>query len=154
MAGLLDFLRDEQAQKDVRRGLLDSANRGVIGGLLGGPVDAMTGLVNAGGMAGSTALNKLGLLSAGNMFTPIEKPFGGSEWLGDKMHNAGMVSDDRNPVAEALAGVALPGAALRGAPALFNAEQAAIRNAQAPRTFTGAVRVTHIKPSITQAGQR
>ena len=144
MPGILDFLRDAQSQKDVKRGLLDAVNRGVIGGIVGGGVDTMTGLVNAGGMAGSASLNKLGLLGADKMFTPIQRPIGGSEWLGDKMQSAGMVSENRNPVAEALAGVALPWAALRGAPALFNAEQAAIRNAQAPRAFNG--------PMANQAG--
>lgn len=96
MAGLLGFVSDPQARAEVRVGLLDAANRGVVAGLLGGPVDLAT-----------LALRPFGYR--------VEKPVGGSEWIGQKMQDAGMVSAQRNPLAEALAGVALPGAAVKAA---------------------------------------
>lgn len=96
MATLLDFIKDEQSQKAMRNGLLDAANRGVVAGLLGSPVDIAT-----------MALRPLGY--------SVEKPTGGSEWIGQKMQDAGLVSDQRNPIAEALAGVAVPGAAVKAA---------------------------------------
>lgn len=39
--GLLDALQDSQFRQDVRRGLLDAGNRGIVGGLLGAPVDLL-----------------------------------------------------------------------------------------------------------------
>lgn len=116
MAGLLDFVSDPQARADMRIGLLDAANRGVVAGLLGAPVDLAT-----------LALRPLGY--------GVEKPVGGSEWIGQKMQDAGMVSAQRNPLAEALAGLAIPAAAYRAAPALFAAEQAVARNAATKTPF-------------------
>lgn len=37
--GLLDAFADPQFRSQVARGLLDAANRGGVGGLLGAPVD-------------------------------------------------------------------------------------------------------------------
>lgn len=83
--GLLDALQDPQFRQDVRRGLLDAGNRGLVGGLLGAPVDMI-----------SAALRPLGYRH--------EAPVGGSEWIGQKMQGLGAVSAQRNPAAEALAG--------------------------------------------------
>ena len=127
MAGLLDALLDPQFRKDVRQGLTDAANRGAVAGLLGGPVDMATGLLNAALMGGGYLGNKAGLLSASQMPRPIENAVGGSEWIGQKMQDAGMVSGNRNPVAEMLAGVAIPAAMPRLGQAAFAAEQAAPR---------------------------
>lgn len=121
MATLLDFLEDKQAQKDIGRGLLDAANRGAVAGLLGGPVDIAT-----------MALRPLGY--------SVEKPAGGSEWIGQKFQDWGVVSDQRNPIAETLAGVALPAAAYQLAPKLFAAEQALMQNAFQPSPINASTR--------------
>jgi hypothetical protein len=116
--GLLDGLLDSQFQQDVKRGLLDAGNRGFLGGLLGAPVDMAT-----------MALRPFGYST--------EKPVGGSEWIGQKLQDAGLVSGNRNTVAEVLASIALPGAAAKAAPKLFAAEQAAARNLAMPGPSAG-----------------
>lgn len=98
---ILGALQDEEFRKRVKQGLLDAANRGVVAGTLGGPVDLATLPINAArGLMGKA---------------PIEKPVGGSEWLGGLMEKAGMVSPERNAPAELLAGLALPWAMVKGA---------------------------------------
>jgi hypothetical protein len=62
----------------------DILNRGTVAGTLGGPVDLATMLMAPFGY-------------------DIEKPVMGSEWIGDKMQAAGMVSGKRYPVEEMLA---------------------------------------------------
>ena len=119
--GLLGAIQDPQFRKDVARGLLDAGNRGAVAGLLGAPVD--------------TAALVMGLLGYKN-----EAPVGGSEWIGQKMQNAGFVSPERNRLAEALAGVAIPAAANRLAPTLFAAEQKAAQNLAAPNRMNAATR--------------
>lgn len=69
-------------------GLLDAANRGIVGGLLGAPVDLV------------------------NLAVQADKPVGGSEWWGDQMQRAGIVGDERNPMAETAMGLLAPGAAI------------------------------------------
>lgn len=91
-------------------GLLDIANRGIVGGLLGAPVDMSAGVVNAGLMGGGLLGHQLGLLSADQLPQPITEPVGGSEWFGRQMQNAGMVSPERQPLAEFLASMAIPAA--------------------------------------------
>jgi hypothetical protein len=119
--GLLDAFADPQFRKDVVRGLLDAGNRGAVAGLLGGPVDLAT-----------MAMRPFGY--------NVEQPVGGSEWIGQKMQNAGFVSPERNRLAEALAGVAIPAAANRLAPTLFAAEQKAAQNLAAPNRMNAATR--------------
>ncbi|MBT2322510.1 hypothetical protein J7E62_09150 [Variovorax paradoxus] len=113
--GLLDALADEDFRRGTGRGLRDAANRGIVGGLLGAPVDLTAGVVNAGLMGGGVLGHELGLLGADQMPQPITAPVGGSEWLGQKMQDAGMVSPERQPLAEFLASMAGPGAAVKGA---------------------------------------
>lgn len=108
--GLLDALTDEEFQRGTLRGLVNAGNRGVFGGLLGAPVDAATGVVNAGIMAGGLLGQGVGLWPASELPQPLTKPFGGSEWIGDRLQNAGYVTEDRNPLAEGLASFAVPGA--------------------------------------------
>lgn len=105
MSGLLGALSDPQFRADVGQGLLGALNRGAVGGLLGGPVDIAT-----------MAMRPLGYR--------VEKPVGGSEWIGDQMERMGIVGPQRNAVAETLASVAGPAAMMRAAPAVFAAEQA------------------------------
>lgn len=94
MAGLLDALKDGQFRGDVLRGLLDAGNRGGVAGLLGGPVDLA-----------ALAMRPFGYKE--------ERPLLGSEWIGQQMQNAGMVSANRNAPAEILSSLALPFAATR-----------------------------------------
>jgi len=99
--------------------ILDAANRGIVAGTLGAPVDLSTGVVNAGLMGAGLLGHQLGLLNADQMPQPIAKPFLGSEWIGDRMQDAGMVSGERQPLAEFLAGMAAPGAGAAKVPALM-----------------------------------
>ena len=107
--GLLDAILDPQFRKDVGRGLLDAGNRGGVAGLLGGPVDLA-----------AMAMRPFGY--------NVEAPMGGSEWIGQKMQDAGLVSPDRNITAEMIASIVAPVGVQRAAPALFAAEQAAARD--------------------------
>lgn len=101
--GLLDYFRDPEERRLLGRNLLDVGNRG-IAGLLGGPADIANLGANALRAGYGFAGHKLGLLDAGQMPGLEEKPMFGSEWIGDKMQQAGMVSDYRNPAAELIAG--------------------------------------------------
>lgn len=123
MNGLLKALQDQQFRREVGNGLLDSLNRGAVASTFGAPVDLASGVVNSVLMGGGVLGHKLGLLRADQMPQPITMPVGGSEWLGQKMQNAGMVSENRNPVAEALASVAIPAAMSRGAKGLVRLVQ-------------------------------
>lgn len=87
------------ARPDFSRAL-DAINRGAIGGTIGGPVD----LVNMG-------LQSIGL--------GIDKPFLGSEWIGDRMQDAGMVNEKRNLVDELLASLIDPLSAAAKIPLLM-----------------------------------
>lgn len=96
MSALTDTLRslvgaakDRQFRHDVHQGITDTVSRGLVGGLVGAPVD----IVN-------TVMRPFGLSS--------DKPVGGSEWLGDKMQQAGLVSGKRSLLAETLAGLVDP----------------------------------------------
>lgn len=89
---------DPQFRADVGRGLLDVANRGVAG-LMGGPVDVA-----------ALALRPFGYQHPA--------PVGGSEWIGNLMEQAGMVSPERRPTAEFLASLLTPSVGTGGAKAL------------------------------------
>jgi len=119
--GLLGAFADPQFRKDVARGLLDAGNRGAVAGLLGGPVDLAT-----------MALRPLGY--------NVEQPVGGSEWIGQKMQNLGLVSEKRNPLAEGLAAFAGPMAAQQIAPKVFAAELRAMENMAKPSPMNAATR--------------
>lgn len=131
--GLLDALRDPEYWRMVRQGATDAVNRGAIGGLIGAPVDAAAGVVNAGLMGLGYAGHKAGLLSAGQMPQPILNPIGGSEWIGRKMQNRGYVSPNRNALAEMLAGMVAPSGTNALAKALYGAETVIAANAAAAR---------------------
>lgn len=119
--GILGAFADPQFRKDVARGLLDAGNRGAVAGLLGGPVDLAT-----------MALRPLGY--------NVERPVGGSEWIGQKMQNLGLVSEKRNPLAEGLAAFAGPMAAQQIAPKVFAAELRAMENMAKPSPMNAATR--------------
>lgn len=121
MNGLLEALLDPQFRSDVGRGLLDAGNRGAVAGLLGSPVDLAT-----------MALRPLGY--------SVEAPVGGSEWIGQKIQNAGIVSPQRNALAEALASFAGPMGVQQAGPKLLAAEQAMARNLAAPSPLNAGTR--------------
>jgi len=76
-------------------GVLDSINRGGIAGNVGAPVDIANMI--------------LGVTFPG---LHSEKPIMGSEWIGDQMRKAGLVSETRQPLGEMVAGLAGPVAGL------------------------------------------
>lgn len=106
LAELKAALTDPEYYKMVGGGLLDAYNRGAVGGLLGAPVDMANSVINAGKMATGYLGHKAGLLNADQMPQLDMMPVGGSEWIGQKMQDAGMVSGNRNIPAEMIAGVA------------------------------------------------
>jgi len=108
------FLRDPNEQKRFANSLTDVANRGLVAGTFGAPVDLATQAANllvAG--AGYTG-HKLGLLSQPpDLIDPASVP-GSSEWIGNKMQSAGLLSGYRNPIAELGAAMLSP-VAMKGA---------------------------------------
>lgn len=106
--GIVGAVQDPQFRRDVGRGLLDVANRGVAA-TLGAPVDLA-----------ATAMGALGYKH--------DAPVMGSEWIGRKMESAGMVTPERRPVAEALASVAGPAAGMKAARGVGRAVEAAAAN--------------------------
>lgn len=139
LAELKAALTDPAYYRQVGGGLLDAYNRGAVGGLLGTPVDMANGVLNAGKMAAGYIGNQTGLLSGDQMPQPDMMPVGGSEWIGQKMQDAGMVSPNRNMSAEMLAGLAgIPLTAMAAAKAGPMVEKGigqAMANAQMPSTL-------------------
>ena len=89
LAELLDYDNKKKQALSALQAGADVINRGSIAGTLGAPVD----LANM-------ALGAVGLGS--------ENPVLGSEWIGQKMEKAGMVSPERRPLAEFAAGFVNP----------------------------------------------
>lgn len=89
---LLEAAMDEQFQREMAGGLTDVANRGIVAGALGAPIDLI-----------SMALRPLGYKNP--------EPVMGSEWIGRKMENLGLVSSERRPAAEAMSSLLTPAAA-------------------------------------------
>ena len=77
----------KKAPVDRSRPVTDVANRALVAGTLGAPVDIAAMLMRPFGYK-------------------EEKPFMGSEYIGQKMQEAGIVSPTRRPVAELLTGLA------------------------------------------------
>jgi hypothetical protein len=124
MADILGALKDPQFRADVLRNLRDVGNRSAAS-FFGGPVDLATMFMRPFGYQ-----------------VPDREVFGSSEYLGKQMEQRGMVGEARNPTAEFIGSLAIPGAIASSAPRIFAAEQAAIRNAMVPQTLnpqTGAV---------------
>lgn len=71
----------------------DVLNRGLVAGTLGAPVDLA-----------AMAMRPFGY--------SVDQPFGGSEYIGQKMQEAGFVTPERRPLAELAAGFALPTSAV------------------------------------------
>lgn len=134
-SNLLNFLRDSQAQSEMRNALTDAANRGMVAGSLGAPVDMATTLTNLLIAGGGYVGHKAGLLSQPPELIDSRNVPGSSEWIGQKMQNAGAVSPNRNALAEfgmgLLSPVAYKGAQKMGG-LLYNAESNALANAAKP----------------------
>lgn len=139
-SNLLNFLRDSQAQSEMRNALTDAANRGMVAGSLGAPVDMATTLTNLLIAGGGYAGHKMGILSQPPELIDSRNVPGSSEWIGQKMQNAGAVSPNRNALAEfgmgLLSPVAYKGAQKMGG-LLYNAETNALANAAKPSTIRG-----------------
>ena len=75
--------QSETPISDVVRPVTDVGNRALVAGTLGAPVDLAT-----------MALRPFGYKE--------EKPVGGSEWIGQKMQDLGLVTPERRPIAETL----------------------------------------------------
>lgn len=134
MATVFDALHDPQFLADVGGRLRDAGNRGVAA-TIGAPVDIITQALNLG-IAGAGYLgHKSGLLNQPPGI--IENPVLGSEWIGRKMEEQGMVSGARNPVAEFLTSLILPAGMQRAGTSLFRLENAALRNATAVPSIRG-----------------
>jgi hypothetical protein len=102
--GLLDFFADPVERANIRQGFMDAVNRGAVGAALGAPVDMVNSLLNLGKAGYGYVGNKTGLLSADQMPELINNPVGGSEYIGNQMQRFGVVSLNRNALAEGLAG--------------------------------------------------
>ncbi len=138
MADVWNFLRDPQARSEMRNALTDSANRGMVAGSLGAPVDLATTLTNLLIAGGGYVGHKTGLLSQPPDLIDSRNVPGSSEWIGQKMQNAGAVSPNRNALAEFGMGLLSP-VAYKGAQKvgglLYNAETNALANAEKPTTM-------------------
>jgi len=132
---LWDYLPDKQAMQGMGNDLLAALNRGGVAGVLGAPVDIANQLANLGRALYGYAGNKAGVLSADQMPKLEDKPIGGSEWIGQKMQDAGLINNNRNALAELLSGMVMPGAMLKGGVKANQAIDAAIANAQMPNTI-------------------
>lgn len=86
---LVNAAQDGRFRHEVGQGLSDTFNRGLVGGGVGAPADLTNMLLRGVGLG-------------------VDKPVMGSEWLGDKMQQAGVVSGKRNLLAETLAGLVDP----------------------------------------------
>lgn len=135
---LFDFLRDAESWRGMRQGLADAANRGMVAGTLGAPVDMATQAANLG-IAGVGYLgHKAGLLSTPPELLDSRNVPGSSEWIGQKMQDVGAVSANRNPVAEMGMGLLSPvafKAAQKAGGLLANAEMRAAQNLAQPSTM-------------------
>ncbi len=94
---------DKQFFEDVGTGLKDAAYRG-FGSMVGGPID----------------LAAMGMRPFGYT-TPENQVIGGSEWLVQRMQDAGLVSSSRNPLAEFLTSILIPAAMWR--PGLYSIDR-------------------------------
>lgn len=98
------FLADPGERQNIRQGAMDAINRGAVAGALGFPVDTANAALNLGKATVGYLGNKAGVLSADQMPKLNDKPFLGSEYIGNQMRRFGMVSPNRNALAEGIAG--------------------------------------------------
>lgn len=145
MGDFLSLLGDPTERSKLLANALTSVNRGAVAGTLGAPVDLANTLLNMGKAGVGYIGNKTGLLDASQMPMIDDSPVGGSDWIAEKMQQAGLISNYRNPTAEALAGGLL-------APATGAAVQA-----RAPQIARGLLQMQEnaaAPSSMAQQGQR
>ena len=98
------FLSDPAERQNIHQGFTDAVNRGAVAATLGFPVDMANAALNLGKATVGYLGNKAGVLSADQMPQLIDNPVGGSEYIGNQMRRLGVVSPNRNALAEGLAG--------------------------------------------------
>jgi hypothetical protein len=134
-----DWSNEKELAREIGSGLNDVIGRGTLAGLLGAPGD----------IAGLAENSLRGLLGK-----PQVKPWGGSEYIGEKLEKAGLVSSKRRPKTELLASLISPAqiatAGIR-APKYAKAALRAIDNLEAAPTMRnlsqrGAIDVWHGSP--------
>lgn len=135
---------EKRLATDIASGLNDVTGRGTIAALLGLPGD-MGGLLHDSGAAVNNKIKEweiaLGLVKPeqARWVQPNSGiPYGGSEHIGQKMEEAGLVSNVRRPKTELLASLISPAqAATAGykAPQMVRATVKALDNLSAPRTM-------------------
>lgn len=101
----MGFLGNPGERQGIRQGFTDAVNRGAVAATLGAPVDMANMGLNLGKAAVGYLGNKAGVLTADQMPQLIDNPVGGSEYIGNQLQRFGMVSPNRNALAEGLAGV-------------------------------------------------
>jgi hypothetical protein len=128
--------------KQALQALTDTTYRGGVAGLAGAPMDMTNMLTNALRTGSNQAFN--------TDFKQVENPVGGSEWIGQQLQNAGIVSPTRRPIGELLAGLVDPAtmgaAAVKGAamiPALGRLQDAATAAKLDPSLIKVADNVIH-----------
>lgn len=99
------FLADPAERQGIRQGFTDAVNRGAVAATFGAPVDMANMGLNLGKAAAGYLGNKAGVLLADQMPQLIDNPVGGSEYIGNQLQRFGVVSPNRNALAEGLAGV-------------------------------------------------
>ena len=132
MPGLLGTSLTPEEMWDTIKSVGRGINLGSTSGLLGGPVDMVTMLLNNPGMIHPGLLGAQGL--------GIENPVGGSKWLEKKLQPVGLLPKRQGNWQEGVGEIAstfinpMTAAAVAG-PKLYAAEQRAIENAMAPTTL-------------------
>ena len=132
MPGLLGTSLTTDEMWDTLKSIGRGINLGGTSGLLGGPVDMATMLLNNPGMIHPGLLGAQGL--------GIEKPVMGSKWIESKLQPAGLLPQRQGNWQEGVGEIAstfinpMTAAAVVG-PKLYAAEQRAIENAMAPTTL-------------------
>ncbi len=100
MPNFFDALRDPAFRRQVTQDLLDSANRGLVASTLGAPVDLATSAANLGIAGAGYIGHKAGLIREPFPLIDESQAVGSSEWIGKQMEQRGLVSPNRNPIAE------------------------------------------------------
>jgi len=132
MPGLLGTSLTTDEMWDTLKSIGRGINLGSTSGLLGGPVDMATMLLNNPGLLHPGLLGVKGL--------GIKDPVGGSKWIEQKLQGQGLLPKRQGNWQEGVGELAstfvnpMTAAAVAG-PKLYAAEQRAIENAMAPTTL-------------------
>lgn len=121
-------MADQQFRSDIARGVADVANRGAAA-VLGGPVDLA-----------ALAMRPLGYRHSA--------PVGGSEWIGQQMEQARIVTPTRRPAAEILASLTVPVGGAKAAQGLarYALDAPAVAGSAGSRGLSAAAQLGAISP--------